>query len=72
MYAHFPTLKTLLRDRAQGRHATVLRRFADDDAFMNEWDIEMRYAPRQDITDDLVERWRAHAQRAVTEMEERL
>lgn len=72
MYAHFPELKTMLRDGAQGRYAGVLRRFAEDDAFMNEWDIAMRYAPRQDIPDQLVERWRLQAQLVLAKMEESL
>jgi len=72
LYAHFPELKTMLRDGAQGRHAEILRRFAEDDAFMNEWDIAMRYAPKRDIPDRLVERWRAQTQLVMSKMEERL
>ncbi|HVV82012.1 MAG TPA: hypothetical protein VHE35_02990 [Kofleriaceae bacterium] len=69
MYAHFPGLKTLLRDNALGRYGAILRRFAEDDALMNEWDIAMRYAPRKDLVEKQVDRWREHAQRAVREME---
>jgi hypothetical protein len=60
----------MLRDSAQGRHAGVLRRFAEDDAFMSEWDIEMRYAPREDIAHRLVERWRRHAADVIAAMED--
>lgn len=68
-YAHFPVLKSMLRDSAQGRYAGVLRRFAEDDAFMNEWDITIRYAPRADIADRLVEGWQAHASKVIAAME---
>src|SRR5580700_6528856 len=33
-YAHFPVLKTLLRDRISGRRAGDLRTFAEDDGLM--------------------------------------
>lgn len=70
LYAHFPALKTLLRDSAQGRYAGILRKFAEDDGFMNEWDIAMRYASRRDIEDSIVERWREHAIKAIAAMED--
>jgi hypothetical protein len=69
-HLHFPDLKQRIRDGAQGRYASVLRKFADDDGFMNSWDIAMRYAPRRDIDDRLVVRWRNHAQEAIAAMEE--
>ena len=69
-YAHFPHLKTMLRDTAEGRHAGVLRRFAEDTAFMNQWDIAMRYAPRTDITDRLIQDWKAHAKKVIDAMED--
>lgn len=69
-FAHFPELKTLVRDSAQGRHAAVLRRFAEDDSFMNEWHIAMRYASRAGIADRQVERWRSHAKDVIAAMEE--
>jgi hypothetical protein len=70
LYAHFPELKSLLRNNAQGRYAGILLRFVEDDSFMNEWSIKMRYAPRRDIPDQLVERWRANALDALGAMEE--
>lgn len=69
-YAHFPHLKTMLRDTAVGRHAGVLLRFATNDAFMNQWDITMRYAPRAGIIDRLVQGWQAHARSAIAAMED--
>jgi hypothetical protein len=69
-YAHFPELKTLLRDAAEGHWASRLKRFAEDDGLMNEWSIDMRYSPGHDITPERVERWRAHARKLVAAMEE--
>ena len=68
-FAHFPTLKTMLRDNIHGRRAGELRRFAEDDALMSEWDTAMRYAPGKEITERRVGRWREHAQRLVHAME---
>jgi hypothetical protein len=68
--AHFPDLKVVLRDSARGRHAGILRRFAEDGAFMSEWDIAMRYAPRTDILLVQVKRWRMNASDAIAAMED--
>lgn len=68
-YAHFPVLKTMLRDKIQGRRAGDLRQFAEDDGLMNEWDTDMRYAPGRDILPALVDRWRQHAHALVDAME---
>jgi hypothetical protein len=67
-YAHFPALKTMLRDRLHGRRAGDLRKFAEDDGLMNEWDTDMRYAPGRDITAARVDRWRKHAHTLVSAM----
>ena len=69
-YAHFPELKTLLRDTASGRRSADLRRFAEDSALMNEWHVEMRYAPRKEIPSAQVASWREHAHKLVNAMEE--
>jgi len=60
----------MVRDTAAGRYAGILRKFAEDAAFMNEWDIKMRYAPREAISVRLVERWRSDAFRVIEAMEE--
>jgi hypothetical protein len=67
--AHFPELKSVVRDRARGRYASVLRRFSDT-AFMNEWDIKMRYASKKEIPEALVVRWRGHAKAALSAMDD--
>ena len=60
-YAHFPQLKTMLRNSARGRRAGELRKWSEDDNFMREWDTDMRYAPAKDIEQADIQRWRSHA-----------
>ncbi len=60
-YAHFPELKTLLRNTAYGRRAGELRKWSEDDNFMRDWDTDMRYAPAKDILRADVDRWALHA-----------
>jgi len=67
-YAHFQTLKTLLRDRIKGRRAGDLRRYVEDDRFMQFWDTEMRYAPARDVQAIWVDRWREQASEIVQVM----
>jgi hypothetical protein len=69
-YAHFPDLKSLARDHLNGRHASVLRRFVECDAFMNEWHVKMRYGSRRAVPDRLVEHWREQATDIIAAMED--
>jgi hypothetical protein len=66
---HFPALKTALREHAKGRRAEELRRFTDT-RFLHEWDTDMRYAPRKDISVAQVERWKRDAETILRRMEE--
>lgn len=66
-YAHFPSLKTLLSNRIQGRHSQTLSRFMSG-SFMREWDIVMRYAPENDIPQGRVDSWRRQAKQAIDAM----
>ncbi len=61
-YAHFPELKTLLRDLQLGRRGTTLMRFINDPNFMSQWDTCMRYCKGDDIDRNWVERWRNQAE----------
>ena len=61
-YAHFPQLKTMLRNAAHGRRAGELRKWSEDDNFMREWDTDMRYAPGKDVEPADVVRWRGNAE----------
>jgi hypothetical protein len=67
-FAHFPNLRTLLRDHCQGRNSQTLARFIRDDAFMNHWDIKMRYADARQIEDRWVSIWAEQASHAVNAM----
>ncbi|WP_437528564.1 hypothetical protein WME79_45875 [Sorangium sp. So ce726] len=68
-YAHFPELKTLLRDCARGRRSGELRKYAEDGQLMQDWDTTMRYAPGKEILPRHVERWREQAERLRQAME---
>lgn len=68
-YAHFPTLKTLLRDSVHGRLAERLRAHAVDGGLFRDWDIAMRYAPGREIPPERVESWRGQARALLAEME---
>lgn len=65
VYAHFPQLKTKLRDAIKGRGATHLTQFTDQH-YMEGWAIDIRYSDgtRPDV--ETLEKWRAHADAART------
>jgi hypothetical protein len=64
-YAHFPQLKTQLRDLLQGRAATPLKTFIENSNFMSQWDTDMRYCKSDQIRREWVERWRDQARDVV-------
>lgn len=68
-FAHFPELKTLLRDNARGRRAGVLRLIAENDRLFQHWDTEMRYAPTLQILTKWVVAWKASAHELIAKME---
>jgi hypothetical protein len=68
-YAHFPDLRTMLRDTFQGRSARGVWAFVTHDAFMNNWSIAMRYADAKQIRGEWVDAWRDQARRVVGAME---
>jgi hypothetical protein len=65
LHAHFPELRTLLRDAALGRKAALLRRFIEDDGFMNQWDTQMRYCRAGEIREHWVTSWKEQAHQVV-------
>lgn len=67
-YAHFPDLRKLLRDRLKGRKSAPLNALIQDDRFLNNWHISMRYANAREIQDSWVQAWREHARKAITTM----
>lgn len=67
-YAHFPELKTLLRDTAHGRRSGELHAIANSNDFQN-WSTDMRYAPTVEVRPEWVEAWQASAHRLVETVE---
>lgn len=67
-FVHFPNLKTLLRDNAQGRRQGQLIRHANDAKLFQDWDTNMRYAPTVDIGDLRTKEWRSQAEKLVQDM----
>jgi hypothetical protein len=67
MYAHFPSLKILLRNYIQGRMAQVLRPVLDDQ-FMQDWDISMRYTATRSVSKKKVDHWRNQARSIIITM----
>jgi len=69
-YAHFPELRTLIRDVLQGRNRNVrpLSLFVFNNSFMNNWHISMRYADARQIRVDWVNAWKQQAKDAVGAM----
>lgn len=65
-YAHFPELKTLLRDSQLGRAAATLKTFIENPSFMNQWDTDMRYCAGDEIKSEWVERWRNQARDVIS------
>jgi hypothetical protein len=42
-FAHFPELRTLLREKQLGRRGKPFFNFIENDIFMNHWNTQMRY-----------------------------
>jgi len=67
-FAHFPDLRTILRDALRGRNVKPLSSFINDDSFMNNWHVRMRYAGAKQIKDEWVISWADQAGRVVNAM----
>ena len=67
-YAHFPELCTLLRDALGGRSAMPLSTLINNKAFMNNWNVKMRYADARQIRPEWVTAWQQQAKDAVGAM----
>jgi hypothetical protein len=68
-YAHFPELKTRLRDAKQGRRSGALDLLAKDATLFQYWDTDIRYAPTAEIREEWVIKWKVSAERLVHEMD---
>jgi hypothetical protein len=67
-YAHFTRLKTMLRDDSRARQHQDLRKFTEDDRFMEHWDVAMRYSDGKDIKNAWIESWRQNAKDVMAEI----
>jgi hypothetical protein len=68
-YAHFPTIKTLLRDNAQGRRAGKLLKYANDNRLFENWNTAMRYAPSNEVHERWVSKWIEQAKLLISDMD---
>jgi hypothetical protein len=68
-YAHFPKLKTLLRDTATGRRSGELYQLATNDSLFQNWCTNMRYAPTSEIKDAWIETWKNSAEELINKMD---
>jgi hypothetical protein len=67
-YAHFPDIKTLVKDSATGRRHGDLIRYAGNDRLFQFWNISMRYAPTNDIDPRWTGLWKTQAETLVQDM----
>jgi hypothetical protein len=63
VYAHFPNLKTKLRDEISGRRAAPLTQFTNP-RYMEGWAIDIRYSDGTGPAPATLERWRTDADNA--------
>lgn len=67
-HTHFPDLRTLLRDALGKRRGIPLVAFINNDAFMNNWNVKMRYADADQILPQWITAWQRDARDAVNAM----
>ena len=68
LYLHFPDLRIQLRDSLQGRSAATLAAFVNNDGFLNNWHVKMRYSNGRQIRSEWVRAWQKQARQAVNAM----
>jgi hypothetical protein len=64
-YLHYPQLQSALRDRLQGRVSSPLTKVVNNNAFLENWTTDMRYAAGKDVKKKWVEQWRKQARDTV-------
>jgi len=67
-YAHFPQLKSQLRDTLCGRRSGELLVHAKNNRLFEHWSTDMRYAPTTDVKSEWTEAWKAQAKSLVDAM----
>ncbi len=64
-FAHFPDLRTMLRDSLKGRISSPLIGYVNSDRFMNNWSTRMRYCHGREVKSQWVSAWAEQAKQAV-------
>lgn len=64
-FAHFPELRTMLRDILGRRKVGPLSNYIQNDAFMNNWSTRMRYSHGRDIEERWITIWAEQARQVV-------
>lgn len=64
-FAHFPDLRSMLRDQLSGRQSAPLTSFINDDSFMNNWSTRMRYSHGRDVLESWIVAWETQARQAI-------
>jgi hypothetical protein len=67
-YAHFPMLKSMLRNVAHGRRQGDLAKYARQQSLFEQWSTDMRYAPTTDVSTGMVAEWKLQAEELVSQM----
>ena len=62
-HLHFPALIEAAKKRLRGRQCQTLFTILNSPAFMDSWDVSMRYSATGYVTSDSYERWRSNASR---------
>jgi hypothetical protein len=68
-FAHFPQIKTLLKDNAHGRNSGVLLNHAQNPKLFRNWCTDMRYAPTADVNGAWSDEWLESATKLIEDMD---
>src|SRR5215216_7118432 len=60
-FAHFPDLRTMLRDVVSKRRGIPLARLIQNDGFLNGWSTQMRYSDGREINPNWINSWAQQA-----------
>jgi hypothetical protein len=65
VWKHWPSLRALALLAISSRSASDLRNLLAPQNYMSEWDVTMRYAGNSAVNEQLAQRWKDHANRAL-------
>jgi hypothetical protein len=64
-FAHFPELRTMLRDQMSGRRSGPLTKIVQDDRFLQGWSIKIRYSDGKNLNTAHMKSWSTQARNVV-------